>query len=165
MPTLLLLRHAEAAAVAPGRHDTERPLTDDGLRQASAVGEALRIAGHEPDLVISSSALRTQQTAEALELDAPVQVERRVYNAGSDTILEVLHEVVDEPDTVLVVGHAPGIPALVHDLADPDTSEAAAVAAIDAGYPTATLCRLEFNGPWAELRTARLVRSVLARQL
>ena len=165
MRTLLLLRHAEAAAVAPGRHDTERPLTDDGLRQATAIGEALRIAGHEPDLVISSPALRTKQTAEALDLDAPVQVDRRVYNAGSDTILAVLHEVAGEPDTVLVVGHAPGIPALVHDLADPETSEATAVEAIDAGYPVATLCRLEFDGSWAELQAAQLVRAVLARQL
>lgn len=165
MRTLLLLRHAKAATVAPGRHDTERPLVDDGLQQAAAIGEALRLAGHEPDLVISSPALRAQQTAEALELDAPLQVERRVYNAGSDTILDVLHELTGEPDTVLVVGHAPGIPALVHDLADPDTSTPDALATIDQGFPTATLCRLEFDGTWADLQTARLTRSVLARQL
>lgn len=164
MRTLLLLRHAEATPVAPGRHDSERPLTDDGLRQAAAVATALRTGRLEPDLVISSSALRTQQTAEALEFDAPVQIDRRLYNAGSDTILEVLHEVVGDPSVVLVVGHAPGVPALAHDLADPDSSDPAALQAIDGGYPSATLCQLEFDEPWTELRSARLVRSTPGRR-
>lgn len=163
MRTLLLLRHAEAVSVAPGHHDQERPLTDEGVRQASAVGDALRAAGHEPDLVISSSARRTQQTAEALLLDCPVQIEHRVYNAGSDTILEALHELTDDPASVLVVGHAPGIPALAHDLADPTTSAPVALATIATRFPTATLCRLEFNSSWSELHEAALVGADLTR--
>lgn len=159
MRTLMLLRHAEAAATAPGRHDQERPLTDAGTQRAAAVGEQIRTTGPEPELVITSSALRTRQTAEALGLNAPIEVEPRIYNAGSDTIVQLLHEMADDPAVVLVVGHAPGIPALAHDLADPETSAHAALAAIDQGYPTATLCRLEFDTSWAELHSAALVQA------
>ena len=41
--------------------------------------------------------------------------------------------------------------------ADPDTSDAAALAAIDGRFPAATLARLEFTGAWTALETASLV--------
>ncbi|MFW6597700.1 SixA phosphatase family protein [Propionibacteriaceae bacterium Y2011] len=157
MHTILLLRHAEAVSVVPGRPDADRPLTEAGRARAAAVGDGLREAGITVDLVLCSSARRTRETTEALRLDCPVEHRDELYNAGSDTIEELLHLLPEDVSTVLVVGHAPGIPALAHDLIDPDTADLTALAAIDRGYPTATLVRFTYDGPWAELRQARLV--------
>jgi len=163
--TLLLLRHAEAVAIAPGRSDADRPLTAAGRTRATEVGEVLRSSGTTVDLVLCSPALRTRETVEALQLTAPLVLASAIYNAGSDTIVAAITEAVaehravhgHEPTTLLVVGHAPGVPALAHDLADPATSSLAALNAIERGYPPATLCRLDTEDPWDALDSGRLV--------
>ena len=157
--TLLLLRHAQAVDGLPGHPDSERPLTELGQRQAHGVGEFLRSSDISVDLIICSPAVRTRQTCEALGLAAPIQIEPMIYNAGSDTIAERVREVAPENATVLVVGHAPGIPALAYDLADPNTSDTGARALLDRGYPPATLVRLTSNQAWAEMTTWQLVQT------
>jgi phosphohistidine phosphatase len=57
---------------------------------------------------------------------------------------------------VLVVGHAPGIPALAENLADRLHSSPEALALIRYNYPPATLVGLEFFGGWSALAEARL---------
>jgi phosphohistidine phosphatase len=64
--------------------------------------------------------------------------------------------VEDQLHTVLVVGHAPGIPALAQSLADPGHSSAEALALIRYNYPPATLVGLEFHDGWSALADARL---------
>ncbi|GAA2106858.1 histidine phosphatase family protein [Microlunatus panaciterrae] len=159
--TLLLLRHAEAEDTNVGRRDQERPLTVLGQRQASAVGAYLRQQEISVDQALCSPATRARQTWEGLGLAAEVDYDPRLYNAGSDTILAVLQEVPSEVRTALVVGHAPGVPALAHQLADPFDSDAEAFAAIEHRFPTATLVMMAFHGDWAELRVARLEQARL----
>lgn len=169
--TLWLLRHAEAVAIAPGRSDADRPLTAAGRARAAEVGEALRASGTTIDLIVCSPALRTRQTVAELGTAAPLVLASAIYNAGSDTIVEAVSEAAAErtaltgqaPTTILVVGHAPGVPALVHDLADPERSSSDALSAIDHGYPPATLCRLEIEDPWDAVRGGRLVSADTGR--
>lgn len=143
MPTLLLLRHAQAANFAPGKGDHARPLTPRGHEQAARVGTLL--ASTPIDQVLCSTSTRTRETLAELGLDCPVEYLDAIYQAGSDTIARLIGEVDDAVGTLLVVGHAPGIPTLAHVLAG-EGSDAAAVETLDAGYPTATLTRVEVNG-------------------
>ncbi|NNG20872.1 histidine phosphatase family protein [Naumannella sp. ID2617S] len=152
---LLLLRHAQAEDFAPGRSDEHRSLTDAGRDQARRVGEFLTEQGIRADRLICSPALRTRQTAELLNQREPEFV-AELYNAGSDTIRGHVTESENSARVVLVVGHAPGVPTLAHDLADEGDSEPTALAAIARGYPTATLSVLEVDGPWSELSRGRL---------
>lgn len=151
---LLLLRHAKAENFVPGRGDEDRPLTDEGREQARGVGEAL--AGVQVDRVLCSPAVRTRQTLDELGLDCPVDLNEQLYNTGSDTILSELCQLGEDVVTVLVIGHAPGVPALANDLADDDSSDPGALATLRERFPTATFAQLEFGGSWAELRSARL---------
>ena len=156
--TVLLLRHAQTEDSRPGGRDHDRRLTAEGETQARAVGATL--AAVPVDAVLCSSAVRTRQTLDQLGLDlAPerVDVSRDYYNAGSDTLLAALRALADECRSVLLVGHAPGVPAVAYELTDPGTSDAAARAAIDGRFPAGTLARLEFSGAWADLETAALV--------
>jgi phosphohistidine phosphatase len=144
----MLLRHAETENVRPGARDHARRLTPGGEGQAAALGDHLRGNGSVPDVVLCSPAIRARQTAEALRVVAPVVVTDALYNAGTDDILAGLHELADDVTTVLVVGHAPGLPALVHELADPDASDPQALATVGWRFPACTLAVLSIADPW-----------------
>jgi phosphohistidine phosphatase len=159
--TVLLLRHAQTEDTRPGGRDVDRRLTAMGEEQARALGAFLAGQGVTVDAVLCSTAVRTRQTLAALGLLLPdagrLDLSADYYNAGSDTLVEALRRLDEECRTVLLVGHAPGVPAVAYELTDPETSDPAARAAIDGRFPAATLARLEFTGDWADLDTAALV--------
>ena len=151
---LYLMRHAEAASTGTDSRDITRELTATGRTQARDVGAML--GTHRIELVLSSSATRARQTTELLALPAPIRYLDRLYNAGSRQLLAELSGVPDQVRTILIVGHAPGIPALAENLADRQHSSPDALALIRYNYPPATLVGLEFFGGWSALVEARL---------
>ncbi len=161
MRTLHLLRHAEAQWQSPGPDgDHARPLRSRGVQQARGVGAYL-LREATVDLVVASSSTRTRQTAEALDLGVPVWSRDEIYNAGAQQILQQVRAIPEGCNCVVIVGHAPGIPALAHLLAD-ESSVAAARAVIAYRYPPATLATLHVHGSWAKLRTASLATARIA---
>ena len=151
---LYLMRHAEASSTGADWRDISRELTPKGRTQAREVGELL--ARQRIEMVLSSPAARARQTTELLSLPVPIRYVDRLYNAGSRALLAELSGVPDQVRTVLVVGHAPGIPALAENLADRMHSSPEALALIRYNYPPATLVGLEFFGGWSALAEARL---------
>jgi phosphohistidine phosphatase len=159
--TLLLLRHAQTEDTRPGGRDLDRELTAYGEEQARAVGTFLAELGLTVDAVLCSAALRARQTLAALGLALPdasrLDISSNYYNAGADTLVDALRNLDGDCRTALLVGHAPGLPAVAYELADPQASDPGALAAIDGRFPAATLARLELTGDWADLETAALV--------
>ena len=151
---LYLLRHAEALSVGPDWRDASRELSARGRTQARAVGE--KLASQPVELVLCSTAIRARQTAELLKIPAPIRHLDRLYNCGVRQLLAEVAGVSDLVRTVLIVAHAPGIPGLAAGLADPETSDPAALDRSQYNYPPATLVGLEFQGSWSELVDARL---------
>ena len=146
----------------PGSRDSDRRLTAEGERQAREVGDFLRKQNITIDAVLCSSAVRAQQTLRLLKLGdhlRPDQVEiaDRFYNAGADTLITAVRELPDACHVALLVGHAPGAPALVYELTDPSTSVPVAVRAIDGRFPPAALAQLEFDRDWSHLDACSLV--------
>jgi phosphohistidine phosphatase len=160
--TLLVLRHAQTEDTRPGSRDSERRLTPDGERDAEQVGDYLRHQGIMIDTVLCSSAARARQTLELLKLGDQldpdrVEISDRFYNAGSDTLINAVHELPEYCHVALLVGHAPGAPSLVHELTDPATSRPEAVAALESRFPAAALAQLEYEGDWPQLDSGSLV--------
>ena len=158
--TLILLRHAEATKTRPGGRDIDRKLTALGEQQARGVGDFLRKQGIRVDAVICSSAVRAQQTLQQLRLpDEPsrVEVSEDYYNAGTDTLLEALRALPADCAVALLVGHAPGVPGVVFELADPKASDSSAMTALERRFSAAAVARMEFTGSWAGLTEAVLV--------
>jgi phosphohistidine phosphatase len=153
----MLLRHVQTEDTRPGSADRARRLTADGEQQAAAVGEHLRGQQVGIDLVLCSSATRAQQTVQAMRTTAPVLVCDRLYNAGGDEILALVRELDDDVAHVLVVGHAPGLPSVVHELADPETSDPEALATIERRFPAGTLASMAVTGQWSDLGRAALI--------
>jgi phosphohistidine phosphatase len=160
--TLLVLRHAQTEDSRPGSKDSERRLTPDGERRALEVGDYLRTQGITVDTVLCSSAARAQQTLDLLKLGDQLDPERveiadLFYNAGTDTLINAVRELPHDCHVALLVGHAPGAPGMVHELADPTTSTPEAVSAIEGRFPAAALAQLDFDGDWSQLEACSLV--------
>ena len=107
---LLLVRHAKAD---DGQVDAERPLTERGTRQATAVGAWLGQAGLVPDQVVVSPARRAAQTwelASAQLAPAPQPVvDARIYDNTVEALLAVVRATPEDVRTVAVVGHNPSM--------------------------------------------------------
>ncbi|GLX05798.1 histidine phosphatase family protein [Microbispora sp. NBRC 16548] len=152
--TLVVVRHAKAGH-APGLPDSERPLTPGGERDARAAGEEIRrlvpglTSGLTPGLVLCSPSVRTRRTAELLGLDAPVEIERDIYEAYPDDLLGVLRRTDGEIASVVLVGHNPGVHELVAALTD---------ARLD-GFPPGAYAVIELDVPWEDVApgTGRLI--------
>ncbi len=148
---LVLLRHAQAkGSSADG--DLGRELTSSGRETAAHVGEWLREQGVRPDVAVLSPSTRTRQTWEGLRaggLDADdVWTDSAIYDADPADIVESINTVPDDVSTLVVVGHAPGIPALALDLADhlPEHQEDRP----DDGWPPAAVAVVGHRGTWAQ---------------
>jgi phosphohistidine phosphatase len=156
MHQLILLRHAKAAPEVPGLSDHDRPLTEGGRRAASAIGQAMRKAGLAPDVVLVSSALRTQQTFEALEEEAVwdewpnMDTVPALYMATAGQISETLRGLAETVRSALVIGHNPGLHELALGLAGP-ASPRPELARLGRGYPTAALTEFLVTTPWRRL--------------
>jgi phosphohistidine phosphatase len=148
---LFLLRHAKSSWDDPSVGDHERPLAKRGRRATKAIARQLRSQGIRPELVLCSSARRTQETLEritdVLGSDVEVRVERDLYLASAVDLLNRVRLVPAGVDSVLVIGHNPAIQELALILARP-TPE---VDLIRQKFPTGALATLDFDSPWEHL--------------
>jgi phosphohistidine phosphatase len=151
MKRLYLLRHAKSSWDNPTLADHDRPLAPRGRRAAKLIANHLRRAGIRPELVLCSPSRRTRETlkriAPSLGKGAEVRIEPRIYAASAATLLEALHEVPDEVESVMLIGHNPGIQELALSLArlSPESGR------VESKFPTAALATLELDGTWREL--------------
>jgi len=120
MKRLVLVRHGDAAPWAEGG-DHGRPLTPVGVDEARRLGQLLGAMDLSPALVVHSTATRAAQTAEALASAAtwttPLQPTPEIYDASASLLLAVVHTLPPDADTVVLVGHQPGIGQLASLLA------------------------------------------------
>jgi phosphohistidine phosphatase len=165
--TLVLLRHAKAEQQG-WDNDHERELTGRGRRDATAVGHWLVEHGIGIDEVLCSTSERTQQTTESVWAsgcpETEVHLDRRIYLATPERLLEVIHESDEDADVLMVVGHAPGIPSLTELLCDGEGS-VEGHAKMAEGFPTSGVAVLHYSGRWADLAfgDARLERFHVCR--
>jgi len=79
---LLLMRHAKSSWSDGELTDHERPLNERGRRAASAVGAALTARGFAPEIIWSSDAKRTRETAMRLIRAIPGAHHREALDMG-----------------------------------------------------------------------------------
>jgi phosphohistidine phosphatase len=77
----------------------------------------------------------------------PVRIERELYAASAQRLLERLRALDGEVESVLVIGHNPGLELLALSL----SGGGAQFAAVRRKYPRGALATLEFAGSWSEL--------------
>ncbi len=137
MPTLTIMRHAKSVDRMEAEDDFERGLTARGHSDSDAAAEAMKAAGLGADLALVSPARRTRETwkhlAEVMG-DPPVDDPMALYHATHDMLIRAVISALDGgAERIVLVGHNPGIGALVHSLAD-NTGQSSD---LPYGWPTA----------------------------
>ncbi|MEV5874864.1 histidine phosphatase family protein [Streptomyces sp. NPDC052101] len=150
---LVVLRHAKSAW-PEGVEDHRRPLAPRGLRDAPAAGRALAEADCLPDLALCSTAVRARRTWELASAEwgtpPPVRYDERLYAADVADLLEVVREAPPEVETLLVVGHNPGLEELVLEVAGDGLDDT--LDRVRTKFPTSAIAVLSWHGPgWPAL--------------
>lgn len=158
MKRLLLLRHAKAAAGSVKSGDHARPLNERGRLDAPRMGIAMQHKRYLPDLVLCSTAKRTEETWEHVspELDGSPEVRflDELYLAPWKAIASIIRNAGGAAETMLVIGHNPGLEECASALSRKPKSEHERVCAalLAEKFPTCALAVLDFDlGTWREI--------------
>ena len=158
MRSLLLLRHAKSSWDDHALADVDRPLSPRGEKAAPRIGQEMARRGWLPDLALVSPAVRTRETWRLVAAQLPQPPAARfpetLYDATARDILAEIRQA--SADTILVVGHNPGLEDLALSLTD-ERSDAAALARIRQKFATGALARFRVEGDWSTLVKATLV--------
>lgn len=119
MKTLFLVRHAQAADF--GYIDQERPLTDFGKQSAIKLGIWLHQNQKIVQRIVTSSALRTIQTADLIAQNSGfekknIRIEDRLYETSAEILEDYIFDLPPELDSVLIINHNPAISLLAKHL-------------------------------------------------
>lgn len=139
MKTLVLVRHGKAGHIHPGGKDLDRPLTRRGRIDSEHMAEHFHEFGLPAHAVLCGPALRAKDTAKCFADWAvlPVGIDDRLYDADASEFLDVVQELEDFQETVVLVGHNPGISNFLRVLLNserPDMSPAS-VAVVNFDVP------------------------------
>lgn len=156
MKSLTLLRHAKSERDSSGG-DFERSLNDRGRADSRRMGTEIRDLCLRYDLVLASPARRVVETLAGVGGLSP-NLDRRIYNAATDELLEIVVETDDGIDRLLLVGHNPGMEQLAARLTGKAVDE----------MPTGALAEIELpEEQWRDVGkgSGRLVRLLKPKDL
>ncbi len=147
MKTLYLLRHAKSSWKDPSLDDFDRPLNKRGKLAGRLMGRYFHRDGIRPDMILCSAAKRAQMTlglvAGELGGDIPTEIEDDLYMAGPEEMVQRLAHVGDSVDSVMIIGHNPGIEHLAVILTG--DGDGVCWQRMKEKYPTAALSVLTFD--------------------
>jgi len=147
MKTLYLLRHAKSSWKDPSLGDFDRPLKGRGRRAAKAMARHLARQKWRPGLILCSAAARTSETLDYLlekpGPSTPHLLDEALYMAGPNRLHDYLRGQDDGLDSLMLLGHNPGLEQLALRLTG--TAEPEVLATMRAKYPTGALAVLHFD--------------------
>lgn len=170
MRRLILFRHAKSDWADDAQDDHDRPLATRGRRAAGPMGAWLAGRGFRPDLVLCSTAERARSTwrlaRTAFAPPPKVGYKANIYLAAPDVLLDAVKTAAADVQTLMIVGHNPGLEQFVELLASRGDPEARR--ALSGKFPTAAIAVLDFPfDGWSDVseRSGRLDRFVTPRML
>lgn len=122
---IVLIRHAKAVSSYGDYRDIDRPLTakgqSDALKMAIGLKEKLHTLSCTPDLLLSSPAKRTEETANifsnVFEYDSSkIEFDPHLYLPQVDSFYELIEKVIDEVNVLFIFSHNNGITDFVNTL-------------------------------------------------
>ena len=114
MRRITIIRHAKSSWEDPDLTDDKRPLNDRGEENAPMMGDRLAAQGMNPDLLLSSPAVRAFETARAIagKVGYPpdsICTDERLYHAEIQDWFEVIRTLPEDAKHVFCFGHNPGL--------------------------------------------------------
>lgn len=124
MKLLLILRHAKSSWKETAISDHSRPLKRRGKKAAPRMGQVLFEEDLVPDVILSSTARRARETAslvaDASGFDGDIRYLESFYHASPSDYLDALSSLSSDLNTIMIVGHNPGLEMLLEMLTGED---------------------------------------------
>lgn len=118
--TLLIMRHGKSSWKDKSLPDIKRPLKKRGEEDSEVIGKILKHKKLLPNVILTSPAKRARQTAEIVAKEAGipkrVKLVDTLYMAEVQDIFNVLRDLEGNPNRVMIVGHNPGLEAVLQML-------------------------------------------------
>jgi phosphohistidine phosphatase len=118
------MRHAKSSWKDDTLDDHARPLNKRGRRDAPAMGALLRAQGLTPDAILSSTAVRARETAEAVAeasaFEGEISQHAGFYDDAPEAYFEALARLPAAVEVALLVAHNPGCEELLAELTGED---------------------------------------------
>lgn len=154
MRTLMLMRHAKSSWDQPELDDLDRPLAPRGRQAAPLIARHMKKSRWQPDLVLCSPAVRVRETWQLMTPVLAPTVDcktlRTIYLGAPSRLLETLRRAAGGVETLLLIGHNPGLGRLAVSLCG--TGSKKALAHLRTKFPTAGLAVIDFDvGSWSEV--------------
>lgn len=119
MKTVYFIRHAKSSWEDMSLGDKERPLNPRGKRDAPFMAQLLKGKGVKADRIISSPANRAFTTATFFAAEMGIEkedivIEKNIYEAYLQDVLNILKKLDQSVETVLIFGHNPTFTSLTN---------------------------------------------------
>lgn len=121
MKELIIVRHAKSDWGNEYLKDIDRPLNERGYRDAYFLGNWYSKHKNHPELVVSSPATRSLNTALIFLREMNLSLEQfrvmdNIYESQAAALLKVIHDFDKQYETVMMFGHNPGFTDLCNQL-------------------------------------------------
>ncbi|GAP43569.1 phosphohistidine phosphatase SixA [Lentimicrobium saccharophilum] len=151
MKTLTLMRHAKSSWKDAVQSDLERPLLEKGLKRTRLVIDFLQGIDFNPEMILTSHAVRAMETARIMAHafnvpDENLRIEKNIYTASAEEYFDQFFDIPRQVSHVLLVGHNPAITNFVNRFLQQKLDY----------LPTSGIVSISFEtGQWEELALAR----------
>ena len=150
MKTLYLIRHAKSGWSKPDTRDFERTLSKRGKKDINTIGSYLALRGINPDLILSSCALRAQETTDLLSKKISFSGMKHYLEELYLTSLEDIKEIVmiqdSDVNSMFIIGHNPQLHELANLLTEDHISK----------FPSLGVVAINFDiVEWSEISTTK----------
>ena len=136
--SVILFRHGKSDWDAKYDSDHDRPLAKRGIRDAKRMGKFLSKRAEVPELILSSTALRTRETTklamEAGNWDVDIELEKKIYEASLEEIINIIKSQDNKYNSICLVGHEPIFSTIITLIDNKKKIK----------FPTATMARISF---------------------
>ena len=119
MKKLIIIRHCKSSWSDLSLNDFDRPLNNRGVQDGNLMSKELSKKIDNVDLLISSSSKRTRLTAdffiELIKINKISFIDD-LYHSSSENIINKLKKISNTHESIMVIGHNPGLTDLVNKL-------------------------------------------------
>ena len=141
MKHLFIMRHAKSSWDDASLSDHDRTLNKRGIQDAPEMGQRLAKRGINPDLIVSSSAMRAHTTARIIAGEIAydeknININNKLYGASPYSWMQVIHELDDKLECVMIFGHNPAITEVAMDLTGEYIANVPTCGVVDVVYKT-----------------------------
>ena len=116
------MRHAKSDWSSSRTSDFERPINGRGRRNSARVGKWMSDNNHIPQRIVSSPAIRAKETIELVIAQTTkfnhenLIFQDDLYLAGFTQLMEIINTYQNDVQSLMLIGHNPGIENLVNYL-------------------------------------------------